>query len=67
MSGEREMQAIWSEFDEGKAELDAEKKKERLEKEAAEAREAERVRANQEEAATRIAEMDSEEENEKNT
>ena len=64
---EREMQSIWREFDECKAELDAEKEKERLEKEAAEAREAEKVRANQDEAAARSAEMDSEEENEKDT
>ena len=64
---EREMQAIWREFDECKAELDAEKEKERLEKEAVEAREAERVRAHQEETAARSAEMASEEEDKKDT
>ena len=63
----RYLATIWKEFDECMAELEAEKEKERVEKEAAEARAAERVRANQEEAEARIEEMVAEEDNKKNT
>ena len=59
---ERHMQILWAEFDVAKAELDADLEKERLEKEAVEAREAERARVNQAEADARIAAMEDEEE-----
>ena len=61
---ERQMQILWNEFDEYKAELDADKEKERLEKEAAEAREAERARVNRAEAVAHFEEMEDEEDEE---
>ena len=48
----RYLAPIWKEFDECMAELRAEEETERLKKEAEEARAAERVRANKEEAAS---------------
>ena len=55
------MQILWAEYDVSKAELDADLEKERLYKEAVEAREAGRALVNQEEADARIAAMEEEE------
>ena len=62
----RYLAPIWKEFDECMVELRAEEEAERLKKEAEEARAAERIRANKEEAEAQIEEL-VEEENKKKT
>ena len=62
----RYLAPIWKEFDLCMVELRAEEEKERLEKEVVEARAAERVKANKEEAETQMEEL-VEEENKKKT